>query len=144
MGDCEGSGTVAVPPARLFTYLADVRNLPAFLPRGWADEAGPGQRGRPEGQRPLWGGRHRSGGQGEPGQTVRIGEDVECGDAAVPDGERHDGQWSSLGEREDAGCAVDQHQTRVRRETGEGDRLGLTNFFNRINTTIEEPAGTTW
>ena len=33
MGDYERSTSVAVPPARLFTYLADVRQLPAYLPR---------------------------------------------------------------------------------------------------------------
>ena len=33
MGDYEQSTTVHVPPARLFSYLADVANLPAYLPR---------------------------------------------------------------------------------------------------------------
>ncbi|MFF2141020.1 SRPBCC family protein [Streptomyces sp. NPDC058193] len=33
MGNYEKSITVAVPPTRLFTYLADVQNLPAYMPR---------------------------------------------------------------------------------------------------------------
>ncbi|MFE5603353.1 SRPBCC family protein [Streptomyces coelicoflavus] len=33
MGTYEKSITVAVPPERLFAYLADVENLPAYLPR---------------------------------------------------------------------------------------------------------------
>ena len=33
MGDYERSTTVRVPPARLFSYLADVENLPHYLPR---------------------------------------------------------------------------------------------------------------
>lgn len=33
MGVYEKSITVAVPPERLFSYLADVENLPAYLPR---------------------------------------------------------------------------------------------------------------
>lgn len=33
MGDYERSTTVQVPPDRLFSYLADVVNLPAYLPR---------------------------------------------------------------------------------------------------------------
>ncbi len=33
MGDYERSTTVQVPPARLFSYLADVENLPRYLPR---------------------------------------------------------------------------------------------------------------
>ena len=33
MGDYERSTTVSVPPARLFEYLADPTNLPAYLPR---------------------------------------------------------------------------------------------------------------
>ena len=30
---CASRASVAVPPARLFTYLADVRQLPSYLPR---------------------------------------------------------------------------------------------------------------
>jgi len=33
MGDYDDSIAVAVPPATLFSYLADVRNLPAYMPR---------------------------------------------------------------------------------------------------------------
>ncbi|MFJ3842030.1 SRPBCC family protein [Streptomyces sp. NPDC090054] len=33
MGDYDTSITVAVPPATLFSYLADVQNLPAYMPR---------------------------------------------------------------------------------------------------------------
>ncbi|MYT26575.1 SRPBCC family protein [Streptomyces sp. SID7760] len=33
MGDYDTSITVAVPAATLFSYLADVRNLPAYMPR---------------------------------------------------------------------------------------------------------------
>lgn len=33
MGDYEKSTTVTVGPARLFSYLADVANLPSYLPR---------------------------------------------------------------------------------------------------------------
>jgi hypothetical protein len=33
MGDYERSTDVQVPPARLFSYLADVANLPGYLPR---------------------------------------------------------------------------------------------------------------
>ncbi len=33
MGDYEDNITVAVAPARLFAYLADVANLPRYLPR---------------------------------------------------------------------------------------------------------------
>lgn len=33
MGDYQKSITVDVPAARLFTYLADVRNLPQYMPR---------------------------------------------------------------------------------------------------------------
>ncbi|HZG04096.1 MAG TPA: SRPBCC family protein [Streptomyces sp.] len=33
MGDYDNSITVAVPPDRLFAYLSDVQNLPAYLPR---------------------------------------------------------------------------------------------------------------
>lgn len=33
MGDYDNSIAVAVPPERLFSYLADVRNLPGYLPR---------------------------------------------------------------------------------------------------------------
>ncbi|MFD6874659.1 MULTISPECIES: SRPBCC family protein [unclassified Streptomyces] len=33
MGDYDTSITVAVPPATLFGYLADVENLPAYMPR---------------------------------------------------------------------------------------------------------------
>ncbi len=33
MGDYRQSTTVDVPPALLFAYLADVRNLPEYLPR---------------------------------------------------------------------------------------------------------------
>ncbi|MFF9203890.1 SRPBCC family protein [Streptomyces sp. NPDC014986] len=33
MGDYSDTITVAVPPERLFSYLADVQNLPAYLPR---------------------------------------------------------------------------------------------------------------
>ncbi|MER7983691.1 SRPBCC family protein [Streptomyces sp. NPDC095817] len=33
MNDYDNSITVDVPPARLFDYLADVKNLPAYLPR---------------------------------------------------------------------------------------------------------------
>ncbi|MFB7982911.1 SRPBCC family protein [Streptomyces vinaceus] len=33
MGDYDASITVAVPPAALFGYLADVKNLPAYMPR---------------------------------------------------------------------------------------------------------------
>ncbi|MFF4321237.1 SRPBCC family protein [Streptomyces sp. NPDC001568] len=33
MGDYDTSITVAVPPATLFSYLADVENLPAYMPR---------------------------------------------------------------------------------------------------------------
>ncbi|WP_410653791.1 SRPBCC family protein [Amycolatopsis sp. cmx-4-54] len=33
MGDYRKSIAVDVPPARLFTYLADVRNLPNYMPR---------------------------------------------------------------------------------------------------------------
>jgi uncharacterized membrane protein len=33
MGDYDDSIAVAVAPARLFGYLADVRNLPAYMPR---------------------------------------------------------------------------------------------------------------
>ncbi len=33
MGDYEESTTVALPPSRLFDYLADVQNLPAYMPR---------------------------------------------------------------------------------------------------------------
>lgn len=33
MGDYDNAITVAVPPARLFTYLSDVQNLPAYLPQ---------------------------------------------------------------------------------------------------------------
>ena len=33
MGDYGNTITVAVSPARLFSYLADVENLPAYLPR---------------------------------------------------------------------------------------------------------------
>ncbi|MFJ9743274.1 SRPBCC family protein [Streptomyces sp. NPDC101166] len=33
MGDYDDSITVTVPPERLFSYLADVQNLPAYLPR---------------------------------------------------------------------------------------------------------------
>ncbi|MEV5428177.1 SRPBCC family protein [Streptomyces sp. NPDC052701] len=33
MGDYSETITVAVPPERLFSYLADVQNLPAYLPR---------------------------------------------------------------------------------------------------------------
>lgn len=33
MGDYERSTAVQVPPVRLFSYLADVENLPAYLPR---------------------------------------------------------------------------------------------------------------
>ncbi|MFE2927935.1 SRPBCC family protein [Streptomyces goshikiensis] len=33
MGDYDTSVNVAVPPATLFSYLADVENLPAYMPR---------------------------------------------------------------------------------------------------------------
>ncbi|GGZ86512.1 hypothetical protein GCM10010371_53090 [Streptomyces subrutilus] len=33
MGDYDTAITVAVPPATLFGYLADVQNLPAYMPR---------------------------------------------------------------------------------------------------------------
>jgi uncharacterized protein YndB with AHSA1/START domain len=33
MGDYSKTITVAVPPERLFSYLSDVQNLPAYLPR---------------------------------------------------------------------------------------------------------------
>ncbi|OKK21940.1 hypothetical protein AMK16_01445 [Streptomyces sp. CB00455] len=33
MGDYDTSISVAVPPGRLFSYLADVQNLPAYMPR---------------------------------------------------------------------------------------------------------------
>jgi uncharacterized membrane protein len=33
MGDYDKTITVTVPPERLFSYLADVRNLPAYMPR---------------------------------------------------------------------------------------------------------------
>ncbi|MFC8224809.1 SRPBCC family protein [Streptomyces sp. NPDC057287] len=33
MGDYEKSISVAVAPARLFSYLADVQNLPSYMPR---------------------------------------------------------------------------------------------------------------
>ncbi|PRH77816.1 SRPBCC family protein [Streptomyces solincola] len=33
MGDYDNSITVAVPPARLFAYLSDVKNLPHYMPR---------------------------------------------------------------------------------------------------------------
>lgn len=33
MGDYEESTTVRVEPNRLFEYLADIENLPAYLPR---------------------------------------------------------------------------------------------------------------
>ncbi|CAL9351371.1 SRPBCC family protein [Streptomyces griseomycini] len=33
MGDYDDSITVDVPPERLFSYLADVQNLPAYMPR---------------------------------------------------------------------------------------------------------------
>ncbi|MFF3644533.1 SRPBCC family protein [Streptomyces sp. NPDC002564] len=33
MGDYDQSITVSVPPERLFAYLADVKNLPSYLPR---------------------------------------------------------------------------------------------------------------
>jgi uncharacterized protein YndB with AHSA1/START domain len=33
MGDYQKSITVDVPPAKLFSYLADVRNLPNYMPR---------------------------------------------------------------------------------------------------------------
>jgi uncharacterized membrane protein len=33
MGDHQKSITVDVPPAQLFAYLADVRNLPKYMPR---------------------------------------------------------------------------------------------------------------
>ncbi|WP_455355424.1 SRPBCC family protein [Streptomyces sp. SYSU K217416] len=33
MGTYERSITVSVPPGRLFSYLADVANLPAYMPR---------------------------------------------------------------------------------------------------------------
>ncbi|MFJ9061816.1 SRPBCC family protein [Streptomyces sp. NPDC102409] len=33
MGDYDSSITVAVGPERLFSYLADVQNLPAYMPR---------------------------------------------------------------------------------------------------------------
>lgn len=33
MGDYDNTITVDVPPARLFDYLADVRNLPRYMPR---------------------------------------------------------------------------------------------------------------
>ncbi|CAL9336129.1 SRPBCC family protein [Streptomyces sp. enrichment culture] len=33
MGDYDNSISVDVPPERLFSYLADVQNLPAYLPR---------------------------------------------------------------------------------------------------------------
>lgn len=33
MGDYDSKITVAVPADRLFSYLADVKNLPAYMPR---------------------------------------------------------------------------------------------------------------
>ncbi|WP_327686541.1 SRPBCC family protein [Streptomyces sp. NBC_00467] len=33
MGDYDNAITVAVPPGRLFEYLADVKNLPRYMPR---------------------------------------------------------------------------------------------------------------